>query len=340
MPKLFIHAGFPKTGSSSIQSAIGRSLPALNNAGFFLLGKEMKPGFNGVHPGLPLWFIEEAAKREGTTLSGTIQDAVAAIPEDATLILTSENLDQLRMPKLFVGIDECVETTIIFYMRPQTDWIPSAWKQWASKTGMPLSDFVEHCVTKKRPSYRASLDAWTHWLPAAKVTVRPFFRDVMARGNPAADFFQLIGFARYNPDLLKETVNPSLDYSLLHVMMRNAQDLFAGIHDIQLEGKISEVLPMEFKSANAPMLSDAAAEQIERTFRDENIHILRSYCGVADATVFYEAHFTPAPTNGASYMDADEVDVLSRCFKLLIATMGSERATVALGTMIKDLVKG
>jgi hypothetical protein len=340
MARLVIHAGFPKTGSSSIQNAIGRSLPALNEAGFFLLGKEMKPGLEGVHPGLPLWYIENAAKHEANSLTGAIKEALAAIPKDGCLILTSENLDQLSMPRLFAGVDRLADTEVVFYMRPQTEWIPSAWKQWSSKAGLTLSAFVKHCITKNRPSYRASLDAWNGGLPAATITVRPFFRDVMTEGSPVADFFRLIGFHRYDPALLSETVNPSMDYSLLHVLMKNGKSLFEGIHDITLEGKIAAVLPAEFKSANAPMLSDAAAEILEAHFRDENLYILQKYCAISDAETFYETHFKPKPTNGASYMDADETEVLVRCFRILVAAMGTERAAGALGTMIKDLAKG
>jgi hypothetical protein len=45
------------------------------------------------------------------------------------------------MAQLFAGLDNQFEVWVIFYLRPQLQWIPSAWKQWGLKKGVPLSDF-------------------------------------------------------------------------------------------------------------------------------------------------------------------------------------------------------
>lgn len=341
MRRLIIHAGFPKTGSSSIQNAVGRHLPVLNERGVFMVGRDMRVGRDGVHPRLPLWFLEDAARNypDGRTLTEMVRCGFAEVGDDATLLLTSENLGQVNMPRLFVGADQEAEVTIVFYMRPQVDWIPSAWKQWAMKTEVSLGAFVKQCLARGRPQNLASLEAWAKTLPFAKIIVRPFFRDAMVGGNPAADFFALIGFDSFDEQSLAEPVNPSMDYALLHVMMRNAKDLFEGIHDNRLERRLSGMLPKYARATNAPMLSDEAASQVEKHFCDENLHILRTYCGIEDAETFYRAHYLPRPTNGTSYMDADEAEVLARGFRILMEAMGTERAANVLGSMIKDEVK-
>jgi hypothetical protein len=339
MRRLIIHAGFPKTGSSSsIQNAVGRYLPALNARGFYMFGKDMRVGRDGVHPRLPLWFLEDAAKSfaKGQTLTEKVRRGFADVGNDATLLLTAENLEQVKMPRLFVGADQEAEVTVVFYMRPQADWIPSAWKQWAMKKGVPLGVFLKQCLARNRPQNLASLEAWAKTLPSAKIIVRPFFRDVMVGGNPAADFFTLIGFGSFDEESLAEPVNPSMDYALLHVMMKNAKHLFKGIHDNRLERRLSGMLPEYARATNAPMLSDDAAAQVEEHYRDENLHILRTYGRIEDAEAFYRAHYLLRPTNGTSYMDADETEVLARCFRILMETMGSERAAAMLGSMIKD----
>jgi hypothetical protein len=338
MRRLIIHAGFPKTGSSSIQNAIGRYLPVLNARGYYMFGKDMRVGRDGVHPRLPLWFLEDAAKSfaKGQTLTEKVRSGLADVGDDATLLLTAENLEQVNMPRLFVGADQEAEVTVVFYMRPQVDWIPSAWKQWAMKRGMPLGAFVKQCLARNRPQNLASLEAWAKTLPSAKIIVRPFFRDVMVGGNPAADFFTLIGFDSFDEESLAEPVNPSMDYALLHVMMKNAKHLFKSIHDNRLERRLSGMLAGYARATNAPMLSDEAAAQVEEHFRGENLHILRTYGGIADAEAFYRAHYLPSPTNGTSYMDADEAEILARGFRILMEAMGTERAAAVLGSMIKD----
>lgn len=341
MRRLIIHAGFPKTGSSSIQNAVGRYLPVLNERGFYMFGKDMRIGRDGVHPRLPLWFLEDAAKNypNDRTLTERVRCGFAEVGDDATLLLTAENLEQVNMPRLFVGADQEAGVTVVFYMRPQTDWIPSAWKQWAMKKGVPLDAFVKHCLSNNRPQNLASLETWDKMLPSARITVRPFFRDVMVGGNPAADFFTLIGFESFDEESLSEPVNPSMDYSLLHVMMRNAKDLFEGIHDNKLERRLSGMLPEYARATNAPMLSNEVAAQVEEHFRDENLHILRTYGGIEDAEAFYRAHYLPSPTNGTSYMDADEAETLARGFRILMEAIGTERAANVLGSMIKDEAK-
>src|SRR5690606_15798034 len=155
-------------------------------------------------------------------------------------------------------------------------------------------------------------EAWQEALPNARMIVRPFFKDVMVNGSPAQDFFSLIGFEEYGTDFLEGPVNPSLDYSLLHVLMRNGKELFDGIHDLEIETRLLNVLPDWAKASNAPMLSDGAAARIEEHFRAENKHILRTYCEIKDVEAFYAAHYTPRPSNGASYMDMDEKEILVR----------------------------
>lgn len=338
MRRLIIHAGFPKTGSSSIQNAVGRHLPVLNERGFYMFGKDMKVGRDGIHPRMPLWFLEDASKNypNDQTLTERVRCGFAEVGDDATLLLTSENLEQANMPRLFVGADQEAEVTVIFYMRPQADWIPSAWKQWAMKKGLPLGAFVKQCLANNRPRNLASLETWGKTLPSAKIIVRPFFRDTMVGGNPATDFFTLIGFTSFEEKSLAEPVNPSMDYSLLHVMVKNAKDLFEGIHDIRIERRLSGKLPEYARATNAPMLSDEAAAKVEEHFRDQNLHILRTYCGIEDAEAFYRAHYLRRPTNGTSYMDADEAEVLARGFRILMEALGTERAAAAVGSMIRD----
>ena len=107
MKRLVIHAGFTKTGSSSIQHAIGSHLEALKEAGFYLFGREMQIAAEGGHPGSPIWFLEDAAEKfpPEKTLLPEIRRGFEEVGEGATLILTSENLSQNKMPRLFSGVD-------------------------------------------------------------------------------------------------------------------------------------------------------------------------------------------------------------------------------------------
>lgn len=328
MRRLIIHAGFTKTGSSSVQRGIGSHLPRLNERGIFMFGKQMQVGRDGVNPGYPLWYLEDAGSNwpEGTTLVDTIIKEFESL-DDATLILTSENLEQHRMPRLFVGIDKLIQTKVVFYMRPQMDWIPSAWKQWALKNGVTLEAFVNQCLKRGHPANAKSIDTWAEALPGAKIFVRPFFRDAMNGGNPAADFFSLIGFDDFDPELLRDPANPSLDYSIQHVLMRNAGGIFNGVHDNNLYNAMLRILPRKYLSLNIDLLSENTAKNIEKHFRNENVYIIEKYCEIESSKCFYDSHFLPAPRS-KTYMDMDEAEILKRCQDILIECTDMDEAEV------------
>jgi len=338
MNKFFIHAGFSKTGSSSIQYGLGHHLAALNHRGYFLFGKNITLGRDGAHPRLPLWCLEDAA-REGRMLTETVLQAAGTVGPDDTLLLTSENLSQLSMPALFAGIDRHLDVTVVFYMRPQTDWIASAWKQWGLKTGVTLEAYASGCLELHHPSYLSFIEAWQNALGSARILVRPFFMDVMAGGDPAVDFFSIIGFEDYRADLLGSAVNSSMDCSLLHVMMLNASSLFTGIHDLRLDQRLTPRLPAEARSSNLPMLSDDMQAAIEEHFREETQAILRRFSGITDVDRFYADHFVPRPNGGRSYMEADEAELLSKCFSILMEALGRKRGAAALGSMLKKVLE-
>lgn len=334
--RLIIHAGFPKSGSSSIQSGLGWHLNELNKAGYFMFGKDMNLGRDGEHPGLPLWFLEDADKNwlEGQTLISHLNAAAGSVGKNGNLILTSENLNQPGMPRLFAGIDDVLDTHVIFYMRPQTDWLPSAWKQWASKTGLPIGTFIENCLKRGHPANASDINGWANALPNAKITVRPFFRDVMKDGNPAIDFFNLIGFSDYDPTRLQGKANPSIDYSLMHVLMLNSKANFEGIHDNKLSDVVTSILPEKYRRTNISMLSTETAERIEEHFRSENLAILSTFCNLPED--FYRTHYNVEPCS-ESYMDKTDEEIFQRAFGILAKTKGGEWAANLLADALADI---
>lgn len=301
-----------------------------------MFGKNMILGRDGQHPGLPLWFLEDAYRNwsAGETLFDHVVSAAKEVGEDATLILTSENLAQPGMSRLFSGIDRVLETHVIFYMRPQTDWIPSAWKQWAVKKGVSLGTFINDCLKRSHPANERNIGDWASTLPHAKITVRPFFPDVMKAGNPAADFFDLLGFDGYDTSRLHEQANPSIDYSLMHVLMLNAKDIFEGIHDNRFSDKIEKMLPERYKRANAAMLSTEVAEMIEQHFREENLRILSRYCGLSEG--FYQDHYAVKPRT-ASYMEKADAEIFERAFGILAEANGGEWAARVIAAALADM---
>jgi len=72
------------------------------------------------------------------------------------------------MADLFAGIDGECAVSVTFYLRPQLQWIPSAWKQWGLKTGASFSDFIAQCIGTRTPAFKRNIENWKSMLPRAK----------------------------------------------------------------------------------------------------------------------------------------------------------------------------
>lgn len=343
MTRLVIHAGFPKCGSSSIQCAIGQDLELLERQSIFLMGEELKIGRGGVHPRLPLWTFEResAVDTVGYSLTPRMLDTIDQLSrevENPTVVITSENLSQKSKARLFAGIDERLDVEVVFYLRPQCEWIPSAWKQWVLKAGTPLDRFVATCIQRGNPEFLASIETWERTLPNARITVRLLVRELMLGGNPADDFFQLLGVSAGTTRIVGP-INASIDYSLLHVMARAARDLFTGIHDNGVSDALAAALPAAYRKTNIAMLSNEMAARVTERFHKENMTILEKYCGGygVPAAKLYEEHFVPKP-EPITYMDVDEIEVLCRCLGVLYEQEEFRPLIYkALGGLLKDV---
>lgn len=328
--KLIIHAGFSKTGSTAIQEALDLYAEDLQANRIFRLGSDLTVG----SPGNPQWFIQAAARENPVqTLTDRISSALAGLPPQSTAIISSENLEFTHMPRLFAGLDQTADCCVVFYMRPQFSWTPSAWKQWYLKDGTTLPEYVESCLKLNSPGYLAALSAWKEALPTAQIYVRPVVKEYLAGGMLVSDFFRLIGSTMSPPDFRS---NENLDYSLLHVMSRNASLLFSGPHDVAVEMALMEKLSSKYRATNAPMLNQAAASRIDAHFREENLTILREFSSIADPAEFLDRHMAPR-IQGQAYIDMDEAPILARASHILTETFGMEAPPLELGSILHSL---
>jgi hypothetical protein len=328
--RIIIHAGFAKCGSTSIQGALFHSFARLRKDRVSLFGKELRIAHALADLGVPLWFLE-AAREKGEPLAQKLSDEIASVrgPNgDGIAILSAENLARPDMAPLFAGLDSRLEVSLIFYLRPQLEWIPSAWKQWGLKKGLSLSDFVSHCIQIRRPPFKLGIETWKGVLPAATVHVRFLIPELLIGGNPAQDFFHLAGLSLGKYDIAKEPRNPSLDFSILHVLSKNPQ-LFSDVHDNKLMKGLMRALPEKFQSTNIQMLSPADEARIEESFRDENRWLLDTYCSGIDVDRIYHTYFTPKQGE-ARYSSIADLDLIYRCLGIILESIAaSGEATAA-----------
>jgi hypothetical protein len=320
--RIIIHAGFAKCGSASIRTALFQNFRELQKHDVFVFDKDLRIARSAADlVGTPIWTLAEA-KKKSENLMQRLSNEIAAVARrkrDHIAVLSAENLANPGMAQLFAGLDSHFDVRVIFYLRPQLQWIPSAWKQWGLKKGVPLSDYVSQCIDTHRPSFRLGIQSWESALPAARVHVRFLIHELLRGGNPAPDFFNLLELPEDKYDLQSEPRNPSLDVSILHVLSKNPH-LFSDIHDNSLTLALTRALSKKFRSKNIQMLSPEQEARIEECFRDENLWLLKTYCNEIDVDCIYKAYFMPqkAETRYSNMMD---IDLIYRCLGIILESI-------------------
>ena len=92
--------------------------------------------------------------------------------------------------------------------------------------------------------------------------------ELLTGGNPAQDFFHLLGLSEDKYDLESEPRNPSLDIAILHVVSKNPH-LFSGVYDNSLMLALTRALSKKFRSKNVRMLSP------EQEARSKNVFVTK-----------------------------------------------------------------
>ncbi len=196
--RLVIHAGFAKCGSASIRTALFNNFRKLQGDNVFVFDKDLRIAQTATDLiGTPIWSLEQS-REKSENLARRLGIEIAQLSKrrrDHLAILSAENLVNPGMAELFSGLDSQLEVSVIFYVRPQLQWIPSAWKQWGLKTGVPLNDFVSECVDTHTPAFRRGIETWKAALPAATIHVRFLIPELLTGGNPARDFFTTLGLS-------------------------------------------------------------------------------------------------------------------------------------------------
>jgi hypothetical protein len=322
--RLLIHAGFAKCGSASIRTALFQNFRKLQKDNVFVFDKNLRIARTAADLiGTPIWCLEQARKHS-ENLTRRLSAEIGPLLKrkgHPLAILSAENLANPGMADLFAGLDSQCDVSVIFYVRPQLQWIPSAWKQWGLKTGSSLSDFVAQCVDTRTPAFRRDIERWKSALPAANIHVCFFIPELLAGGNPAHDFFNLLDLSEKGYEFESEARNPSLDVSVLHVLSKNPH-LFADVHDNSLTLPLTRALSKKFRSTNIQMLSAGQEARIEECFRDENRWLLNAYCSDVDADQIYRMHFMPSKAD-TRYSDMTESELIYRCLGIILESIVS-----------------
>ncbi len=316
-PRLFLHIGAGKAGSSAIQHALKENAAALRAQGVIVpdSGLGDGPSIDGQHV---LFFSRlepiDDHKVEYVTRKLDLQ-RLAVEPPPLAVVVSAENLINRRdLARLFRPARDLFDIEVIVYIRRQDDFLIAAWNQWHFKTDEPFRSWCDR-VKGREANWDNLIKPWEETLEGVQYTVRVYDRQRLVRGDVVADFFDaigvdphgLVGVGSANPD-----VNRSVNEIAMRVAARNPSH-FQDVHD----NRFREFLGLlggerVYEKVNTGLYIDAAERrELVGLYAESNERLRMRRCPwLPEGGLFSDDFEEPGPTIGEREQIDRELDLL------------------------------
>ncbi len=285
-PRLILHIGSQKTGSTAIQSALDRHPQSLAASGLrFASTARNHIAHHRLHKAL----ISDRPRAAFLALRKELK----AHP-DQTLILSCELFMAPGLAPVFarfLGPDLCARTHVIAYLRRQDLFLEALYKQHL-KNGRVTGNLQTYLQTRMaRLLYSPVLTEYESAFGTQNLFVRPYDRATFPDSNIVADFAARIGWKDMPQEALGSgAVNASLSLPYCHALGAR-QDLSPPLRRRLIRTLIADPSPRT--TARNDVLADRTRSDILRLLASENDHIRARWCPERD-TLF--APMSPSST--------------------------------------------
>lgn len=314
MKKLYLHIGYNKTGSTSIQQNLVLNAGKLLELGF-LYPHDPKATYTQriqhapLAAALPGMKLDWLTPRKKKTLSQAYDDFSKAISQKQfeALIISSEGFGSPRVTKSQIEwLKEELrdyDVKVIAYIRPQDSYLISAYQEKVKAGSKSPFEFAKH---KSMPSLKFSkrLSAWREVFGQNNVIVRPFVPSLWHGGDLFNDFLNILNIQ--GEDFAKAPIaNEGMDYRAIELLRRfNTLD-FKSPNDrrkcVELCLNLEEYLPAGFTKQKMK-LSSEQSEKLRLFYNADNTTAL------AGSNVSVEDFFPIAAPGRPSIQSKGQID--------------------------------
>ncbi|TDE34251.1 hypothetical protein [Antarcticimicrobium sediminis] len=335
MKQLFLHIGFNKTGSTSLQHCLSQNREVLEQAGFLYPGATQDSYVqNRQHTPLAAALPERSVgwlrprKREG--LKHALPDLLAAIEASPaeTVILSSEAFGGLdmtteRVARVRDKLSD-FEVFILAYIRRQDSYLLSAYQEGVKNGSTHVFKFKSY-RNNQQLAFNRRLTPWREVFGEDNVIIRPFDPRFWPENRLEFDFLDTIGAPRDKIAPLEKPANESLDYRSVEIM-RKLNGMIAHLWPDQTDAKRKTLRTAVLRNLRAiegglserakMVLSSAQSEEMRRYFAEDNASSL------AGSVISHEAFFPPAATDASGRIAPEHLpeDLMVHLIALLAST--------------------
>jgi len=264
-PRLYLHVGAGKTGSSAIQQTLGDNSARLARLGFLVPDNQLGTGllidgaqalfFDGLLP-IDDRKIDDVSRRLEHLRRHVVRRGGGAV------VVSAENLlNSGQFARLFVAARDWFDIEVIAYIRRQDDFLIAMWNQWHFKSSPDFRAWSES-VKGRIGNWDQAIGAWERELEGVTYTVRVHDRQRLLTGDVVADFLSVIGLA--SDDLVgghETAINRSLNEVAMRVAVRN-RGHFTDVHDRRFTDFLRQLGgPGLYEPVNTGLYWDAGARR-------------------------------------------------------------------------------
>ncbi|TIP50347.1 MAG: hypothetical protein E5X77_06690 [Mesorhizobium sp.] len=309
MPKLFIHIGASKCASTSIQTFIFENAKKLNDRGLLVADQNLLFGSRGDNP---IWFFQTLIDRGET---GEAVSRAMGVLGDRDGVISAENLSNPIAANLFSEVAKRFDIHLLHVIRRQDEWLYSSWKQWHSKAGHSLEDYIDYALRIGEPGFAKTVHAWS---PIAK-TIHTVSLDVI--DSLEVEIMRWLGLVDDGTfRRLPSKANPTFDFRIVDLLSRHS-----AAYDHAHDTKIDDFVVKYSKLAGSVKfhLPKDISSKIMAHFHDENVALL----GASATNIIERNSFSEKiPIGGIS--ETSEHDFIIACLLESMGRMSAEMEAI------------
>lgn len=230
-PKLVLHIGRQKTGTTSVQRFLAANTEQLKAAGVLYPCAGRNEGQHAAHHQLAIALNEGESQGEQLAELKACWQRELAANKPELVVFSSEAFQRIRDPARLREFFDDANIHAVCYLRECLAAKQSSWAQSVHASGQS-AHFVDF-ATNSRLGYRGFVANWKRW--SAQLDLALFERQRLEGGDVVLDFLHRIGcadLAARCADLPRDDGLPSLGGNLLH--LRHVMNLArAGAEDIR-----------------------------------------------------------------------------------------------------------
>lgn len=240
-PRLVLHPGNGKCGSSSLQAFLYRNRQALEALGVWLPDPRFRFAFEPPfrrrfrparwEPGIPGWYLNEAGP---AALEARVDEVRARAEAEgaSVLMVSSEFLHRPDHPLHALLADRFERVDVVYYVRRQDELLESAWEQWDHRRGDSPGESATRRLRAMKPRFLETAVGFEEVFGAGRVRVKPFGlgRAWFTDEHIGLDLLDEVGIPRNGLPADPTPSNPGLNHHLCDYLRRMAYQYGDGEH--------------------------------------------------------------------------------------------------------------